>query len=118
MKRLDGDFRFFVTLDFVSGYIQTHLAPESMKLTSFITPFGKYCYRVLPQGFADSGDQFNLVTVPLIENITRILKSIIEISYQARTIREAYDALSLLLIRIINLHMCVSLKNNCDLCFC
>ena len=65
---------------------------------------------MLPQGYADSGDQFNVIADPLVKDIPRTLKSIDDILYQAESIQGEYDALSLLLRRVIKLKMCVSLN--------
>jgi hypothetical protein len=42
-------------LDCCNGYHSVPLAPEDRHLTTFITPFGKYRYRVAPQGFLAAG---------------------------------------------------------------
>ena len=45
-------------LDAWNGYHSCLLAEESRPLTTFITPFGRYRYRKLPQGFLASGDAY------------------------------------------------------------
>ena len=42
----------FSTLDAASGFYQVPLAEESMKVTTFMTPFGRYCFRRLPMGIS------------------------------------------------------------------
>ena len=66
---------------------------------------------MLSQVYADSGDQFNVSTDPLVKDIPRTLNSIDDILYQAESIQGAYDALLLLLSRVIKLKMCVCLTN-------
>ena len=52
-----GDGKVFTKLDANSGFFQCKLAEESQLLTSFLTPFGTYCYRKLPFGIT-SGPEF------------------------------------------------------------
>ena len=45
-------------LDCWNGYHSVPLAQEDRPLTTFITPFGKYRYRVAPMGFLAAGDAY------------------------------------------------------------
>ena len=45
-------------LDCWNGYHSVPLAPEDRHLTTFITPFGRYRYKVAPQGFLAAGDAY------------------------------------------------------------
>ena len=45
-------------LDATSGYYQIPLSEESRLLTTFITPFGCYCYNRVPFGLVSAGDIF------------------------------------------------------------
>ena len=42
----------FSTLDAASGFFQIPLLEESRKLTTFITPFGRFCFRRVPMGIS------------------------------------------------------------------
>lgn len=42
--------KVFSTLDASSGFWQIPLDPDSQKLTTFITPMGRFCFRRLPFG--------------------------------------------------------------------
>ena len=44
----------FTSLDAASGFWQIPLHPESTKLTTFITPFGRYAFKRLPFGITSA----------------------------------------------------------------
>ncbi|KAK7107196.1 hypothetical protein V1264_015153 [Littorina saxatilis] len=42
----------FSTLDAASGFFQVPLAEDSQKLTTFMTPFGRFCFQRVPMGIS------------------------------------------------------------------
>ncbi|GAB1606983.1 hypothetical protein Ahia01_000981000 [Argonauta hians] len=44
--------RYFTTLDAASGFFQIPLSPQSSRLTTFITPFGRYAFNRVPMGIS------------------------------------------------------------------
>lgn len=48
----------FTKLDARAGFWQIPLHPESAPLTTFITPFGRYCFRRLPFGISSAPEHF------------------------------------------------------------
>jgi hypothetical protein len=50
--------KHFATFDAFKGYHQVELDPESRKLTTFHTPFGRYRYVRLAMGLSSAGDVF------------------------------------------------------------
>ena len=48
----------FTKLDTNSGFWQIPLSPESALLTTFITPFGRFCFRRLPFGITSAPEHF------------------------------------------------------------
>ena len=50
--------KVFSKLDAKSGYWSISLDDASQELTTFHTPFGRYCYRKLPFGLSVSQDVF------------------------------------------------------------
>ena len=50
--------KVFLKLDVNSGFYQIELTPESALLTTFITPFGRFCYNRLRFGITYAPDYF------------------------------------------------------------
>lgn len=48
----------FTSLDAASGYYQIPLDQDSQKLTTFMTPQGRYCFRRLPFGITSASELF------------------------------------------------------------
>ncbi|OXA53834.1 Transposon Tf2-6 polyprotein [Folsomia candida] len=50
--------KYFTKLDANSGFFQIVLSPESRRLTTFLTPFGRYCYKRLPFGITSAPEVY------------------------------------------------------------
>ncbi|XP_014663369.1 PREDICTED: uncharacterized protein K02A2.6-like [Priapulus caudatus] len=50
--------KYFTKLDAKSGYWSVHLSEDSQELTTFRSPFGRYCFLRLPFGLSTSQDVF------------------------------------------------------------
>ena len=50
--------RYFSKLDAKTGYWSVQLAPETQELTTFRSPYGRYCFTRLPFGLCVSQDLF------------------------------------------------------------
>ena len=50
--------KVFSKLDANSGFYQIELTPQSALLTTFITPFGRFCYNRLPFGITSAPEYF------------------------------------------------------------
>lgn len=51
--------KVFSSLDAASGFWQIPLHPDSCRLATFITPFGRYCFRRLPFGISSAPEIFH-----------------------------------------------------------
>lgn len=61
--------RYFSKLDAKSGYWSVQLDEESQLLTTFQTPYGRYCFSRLPFGLKVSQDIFQLKMDQILENV-------------------------------------------------
>jgi hypothetical protein len=55
-------------LDCFSGYHQIYMKEEDKASTSFITPFGMYCFIRMPEGLKDVGSTFSRLTKTVLES--------------------------------------------------
>lgn len=65
LAQLDGA-QVFSKLDCNSGFYQIPLDEESQLLTTFITPFGRFCYKRLPFGISSGPEVFQRSMVQLL----------------------------------------------------
>ena len=56
-------------MDDFSGYNQIKMALEDMEKTSFITPWGTYCYKVMPFGLKNVGATYQRATTTLLRDL-------------------------------------------------
>jgi hypothetical protein len=55
-------------LDFFFGYHQIYMKEEDKASTSFITPFGTYCFIRMPEGLKNAGSTFSHLTKRVLES--------------------------------------------------
>ena len=60
-------------LDANSGLWQIPLAQESRELTTFITPFGRYCFNKLPFGISSTPERFQKRMSTILEGLAGVL---------------------------------------------
>ncbi|GFR57939.1 Pol polyprotein [Elysia marginata] len=71
--------KLFTKLDCYSGFHQMPLAEESQKLTTFITPFGRFCYKRLPFGISSGPELFHREISQLVDDIPGVICDIDDI---------------------------------------
>jgi hypothetical protein len=59
----------FSTLDPTSGFFQVPLQKESEKLTTFITPFGRFCFQRVPMGISLGPEVFQTKMKETLEGL-------------------------------------------------
>lgn len=62
-----GDARVFSKLDATSSFHQVKLTEGCQEMTTFITPFGRYCFRRLPFGITSAPEYFQRVMANILE---------------------------------------------------
>ena len=61
--------KFFLLLDAASGFWQIPLDPECAKLTTFITPFGRFFFNRLPFGITSASEIFQREMTELLKDL-------------------------------------------------
>jgi hypothetical protein len=74
-----GSCDIMALLDYFSGYHQIWLCKEDEEKTSFITPFGTYCYMRMPEGLRNTGPTFcRLTKAALVDRVGRNVLSYVD----------------------------------------
>ena len=60
--------QYFSKLDASTGFWQIPLHPDSAKLTTFMTPFGRFCFKRLPFGITSAPEIFQSLMSNLLKN--------------------------------------------------
>lgn len=80
----------FTTLDASSGYWALPLDSESRKLTTFITPFGRFCFTRLPYGINSASEIYQRKMEELLAGIEGVHSIIDDIIIHGKT-KEEHD---------------------------
>lgn len=86
-----GNAKWFTKLDANHGYHQLLLSEESQRLTTFITPFGRFCYNRLPMGLSSAGEHFQKRVGEVLAGLEGVIHLADDILIVGRT-REEHDA--------------------------
>ena len=82
--------KYFTKLDANSGFWQIKLAESSRPLTTFITPWGRYCFNVLPYGISSGSEKFQKCMSRILEGLEGVECNIDDVLVHAPTI-ELHD---------------------------
>ena len=73
-----------------NGYHSVPICEEDRHVTTFITPWGRYRYKVAPQGFLSSGDGYNLRFDAIIADFPNKVKCVDDTCMWATSIEDAF----------------------------
>jgi len=80
--------KIFSKLDANSGFYQITLDEESMKLTTFITPFGRFMFKRLPMGITSAPEHFQKRISQILEGIPGVVVHVDDILVNGSTKKE------------------------------
>ena len=99
LAQLDGA-TVFTKLDCNSGFHQIPLHPESQELTTFITPFGQYCYKHLPFGISSGPEVFHQEMTCILEGKPGVICDIDDVLGFGSNQQEHDSRLRIVLLKI------------------
>lgn len=89
--------KYFSTLDLKSGFHQVPMRPDSVPVTSFVTPMGQYEYLFMPFGLADAPAVFQRIIYSVLKKMIiekKIVVYLDDICVATCTLREHKNILT------------------------
>lgn len=92
--------KIFAKLDACSSYYQILLDKKSRKLTTFITPFGRFWFNRLPMGLSSAGEHFQKQMNTILQGIEGECNLMDDILVYAETLEEHNKRMDIVLKRL------------------
>ena len=92
--------KVFSKLDANSGFWQIPLSPESANLTTFITPFGRFCFQRLPFGISSAPEHFQRRMQEILVDIPGVVCQMDDILVCGKSQEEHDSSLEMVLNRL------------------
>ena len=105
--------KIFSTLDAKSGYWQIPLQESSQKLTTFITPWGRFKFLQAPMGLVSTGDEYCRRGDIALQGLDHTTKVVDDILVHDETIEEHAARLRALLTRCREFSITINEKKFC-----
>ena len=94
--------KVFTELDATLGFWQIQLSKESALLTTFITPFGRFCFSRLPFGITSAPEYFQKRMSEILSGLEGVVCMVADVLIHGRTQEEHDHRLDAALARIRN----------------
>ena len=87
-------------LDANSGFWQIPLSPESSPLTTFITPFGRYCFNRLPFGITSAPEHYQRRMAAIFQGLDGVVCLMDDVLVHGRTQQEHDERLHAVMAKL------------------